>query len=102
MRLVCWAVGLVLVSAWLGRLIQWIDQRGVGDSGLKSRIAQSYQQFHSLARSPGRLTAEETARAYALFTDAQTYMDQRSYAYARRLLDLIETTLSLAASRPGG
>jgi len=51
-----------------------------------------------LAGEPDRLTHVQTASLYALFTDAQTYLDQRGYAYARRTLGLIEQTLE-AVSR---
>ena len=95
------AIGLVLVAAWIGKFIQWLDRRGLGTRGLKRRLEDAYAAFHSNLATPGKLTAPAIASTFALFTDVQTYMDQRSYAYARRSLRLIEKDLAPAASEPG-
>ena len=53
------------------------------------RIEASYARF----LNSDRLDAEKTSAVYALFTDTQTYFDQRSYAYVRRSLDDIDAVL---------
>jgi hypothetical protein len=74
-------------------LERWVPF-GVAGAGLTGRIESTYGQFQSLAREPDRMTAAQTASLYALFTDLQTYVDQRAYAYAQRTLALIEQTLA--------
>jgi len=82
----------VLVAFWTGKLIQWLDL--LGKRGLKSRTEKAYTALHSiLASTPHKFVRPEVASTFALFTDLQTYLDQRSYAYARRSLGLIERNL---------
>ena len=91
-------LGLAVVGYCASLLLERLIQSGVGGEGLAAQIESRYRRFQSLAREPDRLTAAQTASLYALFTDAQTYVDQRGYAYARRTLGLIEQTLN-ASSR---
>jgi len=99
MQIVGWTVALALASAWIGRFVQWLDRRGALEIGLSARMEKAFQSFQSLLHAPGKLTEQEIASAYALFTDAQTYIDQRSYEYVRRTLGSIETILGGAGSR---
>ena len=93
--LVMGTIGFVLIASWMGRFIQWLDE-GMGRRALRPRIEKAYQTFQALALVGGKLRAIDVARTFALFTDLQTYMDQRSYAYARHCLALIERNLSRA------
>jgi len=91
-------LGLAVLGYCASLLLERVIQFGAGGKGLAGQIESRYRQFQSLAREPGRITPAQTASLYALFTDAQTYVDQRGYAYARRTLGLIEQSLD-AASR---
>jgi hypothetical protein len=90
---------LVVAGYGVSLLLEHLTQSGVGGEGLIRQIESKYRRFQSLAREPDRLTPVQIASLYALFTDVQTYVDQRGYAYARRTLGLIEQTLD-AASMP--
>jgi hypothetical protein len=92
--LVLGVIGFVLVAFWTGKLIQWLDRFGIGGRGLKLRAEKAYLALHSILARPEKLASPDVASTFALFTDLQTYMDQRSYAYARRSLGLIERNLS--------
>ena len=90
-------VGLVaftLVTAWLARFIEWFDRSGKTETGLGPLSARAFQQFQSRALAPGQLSDQEVSGTYALFTDMQTYVDQRSYEYARGVLGRIENSIS--------
>jgi hypothetical protein len=87
-------LGVVLVGYCVSLLLERLVQYGLTGEGLLSRIETQYRCFQSLVREPGRLTPVQTASLYALFTDVQTYVDQRGYAYARRTLGLIEQKLT--------
>jgi len=93
-------LGVVLVAYFASVLLEWVVQFGLTGKGLVGRIEAQHRRFQSLAREPGRLTAEQTASLYALFTDVQTYFDQRGYAYARRALGSIKQTLDTVARGP--
>ena len=91
-------LGLAVGGYGVSLLLEHLVQFGIAGKGLEGQIDSSYRQFRSLAREPDRLSPAQTASLYALFTDVQTYVDQRGYAYARRTLGLIEQTLA-AVSR---
>jgi len=94
--LILFIIGLALVGAWLGDLIQRFDANGRGSLSLKNRIQRAFEQFQERLRSVASgpaLAEHEIASTFALFTDIQTYMDQRSYAFARRLLAIVEGRL---------
>lgn len=105
-------IALVVVASWVGRFIQWFDRcgfigrasvpasRALQSRSLASRLEKAWRDFQSLLHAGGRLTPLQVASAYALFTDTQTYLDQRSNAYARRSLSLIESILN--AQRESG
>jgi hypothetical protein len=95
--LVIGIIAFVLVAFWTGKLIQWIDRVGIGGCGLRPRAQKAYLALRSALAQPEKLVSPEVASTFALFTDFQTYMDQRSYAYARRSLGLIERNLGLIA-----
>lgn len=86
-------LGVVLVGYCASLLLERLVQHGLTGEGLMGRIETQYRCFQSLVREPGRLTPVQTASLYALFTDVQTYVDQRGYAYARHTLGLIEQKL---------
>jgi hypothetical protein len=91
-------LGLAVGGYGVSLLLEHLVQFGIAGNGLERQIDSSYRQFRSLAREPDRLNAAQIASLYALFTDVQTYVDQRGYAYARCTLGLIEQMLD-AASR---
>jgi hypothetical protein len=91
-------LGLVVVGYCVSLLLEHLTQSGVRGEGLTGQIESKYRRFQSLAREPDRLTPVQIASLYALFTDVQTYVDQRGYAYAKRTLGLIEQTLDAASS----
>jgi len=91
-------LALVLIAYCLSLWLERLTQFGAAGTGLTGQIESKYRRFQSLLREPDRLTAAQTASLYALFTDVQTYVDQRGYAYAKRTLGLIEETLD-AVSR---
>jgi hypothetical protein len=91
------AVGFAILFSWIGRTVEWFLYRGItGRRGLRSRIDKAFRQFQALTKVPGALAVSEVSSLFALFTDAQTYVDQRSYAYARYSVELIERKLSRA------
>jgi hypothetical protein len=93
-------LGIVVLGAWLGRFIQWLDRGAWREGGLRSRLRKAFGQLQALTLSPGLLSRADIASAYALLTDAQTFVDQRSYEYARAALGSIETILRAAGGRP--
>jgi hypothetical protein len=95
------AVGLVLAGGALSLCLEWWEKNRAGGDGLAGSIASQYRTFQRLQQTPGRIGAFNTSNVYALFTDVQTYYDQRSYAYARRSLHLIRQILKGVASPDG-
>ncbi len=93
------AIAFVLLASWVGKFIQWMDRRGFHGGGLASRMEAAYRAFHSTLAVAGERSAAEIASVFALFTDFQTYMDQRSYAHARRSLESIEGNLGRPPSK---
>jgi hypothetical protein len=96
--LILLTIAVTLVAAWLGDLIQKFEANGAGKRSLKNRIQRAFAQFQERLRSAAATSAlpqHEIASTFALFTDIQTYMDQRSYAFARRLLAIVENRLRL-------
>jgi len=86
-------VGLIsftLATAWIARFIEWFDRSGKTQTGLGPLSARAFQQFQRRSLPPGQLSDQEISSTYALFTDMQTYIDQRSYEYAREVLRRIE------------
>jgi hypothetical protein len=91
-------LALALGAYAVSLLQERFTRNGLAGDGLSGRIKAQYQRFQSLAREPGRLTALQTASLYALFTDVQTYVEQRGYANARQALGLIEQTLTAVSN----
>ena len=96
---VCCGIGAVLAGYWISRFVQWLDREGARGIALKPRAEKAYRSFESLLTLPNKLTQQEVSSLFALFTDLKTYLDQRSYGYARRTLGLVEEILSTAAGR---
>lgn len=90
------AVGLALAGLSVSLVLERFTVRGLRGHGLSARGARAYRRFTLLSQPPGRLSAVQTASLHALFTDAQTYFDQRSYAYACSTLRQIEEMLDRA------
>jgi hypothetical protein len=90
-------IGMALLAracaAWQERWL-W---NGFRKSAARKRLESLYHHFKDLRGQPGKLVASQIAHLYALFTDAQTYCEQRGFAYASRCLNEIEEILT----RPG-
>jgi hypothetical protein len=100
LMLIVGTIGFVLIFFWIGKLIQWLDRIGTGGRGLRQRAENAYYALQSVLANPDKLSRPELASTFALFTDVQTYFDQRSYAYARRSLGLIERNLEHLSIEP--
>jgi hypothetical protein len=88
----------VVLAGWCcSLLLGWIETRGLTRRGLVPRIQAQYHRFQSLARAPGHMNPLQIASLHALFTDLQTHVDQRSYAYARHTLARIQQALDLTS-----
>jgi hypothetical protein len=70
--------------------VQYLDERAFGRRALRAGLERAWSHFQSSLNVPGRLSPAQTAQTFALLTEAQTYLDQRSLPYARRMLGLIE------------
>jgi hypothetical protein len=88
-------IGIALLAYWTGLLIERIERQGLSgrDGGLAGRIRAAYTQFQAAVRDGGRLSDQDISGIGALFTDAQTYLDQRSYHYAQQTLNAIHRKL---------
>ncbi len=96
-------ITLVLSAYWVGRAIQWLDLRGRRGASLQARLERCFARASSQLTSTllqvrttgfSGLTHAQAASAFALITDAQTYIDQRSYAFARRAIERTESILT--------
>lgn len=81
---------MVLLGFATSRLVQWFDRIGRGRTGLLPRAQAAYAELQRRMERPGGLAHEQCSRYLALFTDLKTYVDQRSDAYAWRILRQIE------------
>ncbi len=86
-------IGFALLGSWIGGWIQQLDASGTGKLALRNRFARAFAETRERLRSPGAPPAHDLEGTLALFTDLQTYMDQRSYAYARKVLAEVEGKL---------
>ena len=85
--------GIVALSAY----VKWAQSNLTGEgegTGLMARTRDAFRGFLSLQNRDGSLPRSETARFYALFTDIQTYLDQRGYAHAQQALERVEDRLA--------
>jgi len=80
-------IGVAIASFWTARLIEWLQRERGGGGGLRGQIEQTYQAFRETLRKPGALPPAEISHISALLTDAQTYLDQRSYAHVTASLE---------------
>jgi len=96
-------LGGLLAAGLLSLALEWWERYGWFGTGLVASVAAHYRAFQSLAKQPGKLAPVDTARFHAMFTDVQTYSDQRSYGYAWRSLRQIQKLLAAAgpAAAPG-
>jgi hypothetical protein len=83
----------ILCAGCLSLLLEAWEKSPLRGNGFVARVQAQYRRLPPLAGSGG-LSALQTSRLYALFTDLQTHFDQRSYACARSNLELIEQTLA--------
>jgi hypothetical protein len=90
------AGGLVLGSGLVSLLLERWENFGLTGSGLLARAKRHYESFQLLANQTGRLSPVQLSYFYAMFTDTQTYLDQRSYAFAWRTLRRLEVALKVA------
>jgi hypothetical protein len=88
--------GVVLASGIASLLLERWELFGFFRGGLVRSFTQQYQSFRSLAAQAGRLSPVQISYFYAMFTDTQTYLDQRSYAFAWRTLRRLEKALKAA------
>lgn len=82
-------VGTVLGIALAGRLGERVFYEGVGKRRITFRAAKAYKHFRDLEMPPA-----SAASIFALFTELQTYLDQRAFGYAQRTLGEIEEKLA--------
>jgi hypothetical protein len=87
-------ITFALISYWIGLLIQRFELSGLAGSGLAEEIQMCYRQFQERLRARTQLSDHETSSLYALFTDAQTYLDQHSFEYVRRCVEAIKHKLA--------
>lgn len=87
------AVGVGLGGLALSLLFEGLVRRGWAGGGLLQRWAEQFRRFEARLHAPGQLSPAQSASLHALFTDLQTYFDQRGFAHARRTLLAIEKKL---------
>jgi hypothetical protein len=88
------AVGAALAVTIVGWLVEQWQFFGLGQAGLVGRVKHHYTAFQLLAIESGRLSSVQISRFYAMFTDTQTFFDQRSFAYAQQTLQRIESAMN--------
>jgi hypothetical protein len=90
------ACGVVFGSGVASLLLERWENLGLTGSGLLASAKRLYESFQSLANQAGRLSPVQISYFYAMFTDIQTFLDQRSYAFAWRTLRRLEQALKAA------
>jgi hypothetical protein len=90
------ACGVVVGSGVASLLLERWENLGLAGPGLLASVKRHYESFQSLVNQTGRLSPLQISHFYAMFTDTQTYLDQRSYAYAWRTLRRLEAALKVA------
>ncbi|MCI0747799.1 MAG: hypothetical protein L0Y58_20520 [Verrucomicrobia subdivision 3 bacterium] len=93
LQVLAWVIGLIILAAWIGRFVQWLDREGLGTRSLRARFVSIFDRLVGRDSASAKLTPEQFSQAGALLTDAQTYLDQRSLAYARQTFSRIEEIL---------
>jgi hypothetical protein len=91
------AFGVVVAAGGASLLLERWENHGLAGNGLLARIKQGYQAFQLMASQAGRLSPVQVSEFYAMFTDIQTYLDQRSYAYAWRTLRRFEEAFAVVS-----
>jgi hypothetical protein len=87
------ACGVVFGSGVASLLLERWENLEFAGSGLLAGAKRHYESFQSLAGEAGRLSPVQISHFYAMFSDIQTFFDQRSYAYAWRTLRRVEKSL---------
>jgi hypothetical protein len=91
-----WTVAGVIIADSVARLVQILQAQGFGRGRLHQRFHACFARLRIL---PHDLSRCQCAHAFALLSDFQTYLDQRSYAYADRALRMTERLLGIARSK---
>jgi hypothetical protein len=94
-------VGAVLAAGCLSLMLECWEKHRPGGQGLAAAIKRQYHSFQNLVTA-GSLTAWDSSRLHALFTELQTFFDQRSYAYVRDTLRVVEQILKSASAPNSG
>ncbi|MDX1950890.1 MAG: hypothetical protein SFY81_01830 [Verrucomicrobiota bacterium] len=95
--IVAGAILICIASYWISKITEKFSIWGVfGFGGLVREVEMAYQRLQAATVGKRALTDEEISYCYALFTDLQTYIDQRSYAYARAALQKLRERLDAA------
>jgi hypothetical protein len=89
------SVTAVLICGLISLIVENFETRS--RKGLDARIAAWHAKFQAALRGGHELSPVEISKVYAMFTDIQTYYDQRSYSYVKKTLALVEQAL-----KPGG
>ena len=92
-------LGIVLAGYAFSLLLERLAESRKSKRGLGGRIETQYHRFQAIRQEPGKLSPLQTASLYALFTDVQTFVDQRGYGFARRTLGQIEQMLNAASTK---
>jgi len=98
MSTVLGVVVLAIVGHWTAEFLRHRRRRRARALSLEVRALAAFALLHEGWTETRRLSAAETARVAALFTDLMTYLDQKSDAYAANCLQRIETLLATPRS----
>ncbi|MSU64056.1 MAG: hypothetical protein EXS31_16965 [Pedosphaera sp.] len=79
-------VAMACAAFWIGRAVNWWKRTGMGAGSLESSVMQAHEQLRRNLAAGTPLNAASTSAAFALLTDAQTYVDQQSPAHARNAI----------------
>lgn len=87
-QIVAATIGLAIFGLVASQTLGYIARSGLrGRSGLRHRLTTAYNSFR---RRYDQIDPSRAASIYALLTDAQTYVDQHSQAYAAKTASQIE------------
>jgi hypothetical protein len=92
-------LAVVLAARLLSRALDWWQARGSNRASVFAGATRAWQEFQSQQGPGNRLAPHEVSGVYGLFTDLQTYVEQRSTAFARRTLASINRVLAAAAAK---
>jgi hypothetical protein len=98
MLMVLAVVVLAITGHWTAEVLRHRRRCRGGAHSLDTRAVAAFGQLQEGWAETRRLSAAETARIAALFTDLMTYLDQKSDRYAADCLQRIETLLEVPRS----